>query len=152
MVSKVELRRQLRAAHQQLSATEVVAASKAVARNAQATIDWSQVDTVLTYRPLPNENEIDPTYLLKKLEGKQIDFVEPHKNAKFPAKQYDVLLMPCPGFDAQKYRLGRGGGWYDRLLGAQPHALKIGLAHSFSKIDGLPHENHDIPLDVIVTP
>jgi 5-formyltetrahydrofolate cyclo-ligase len=66
----------------------------------------------------------------------------------------DVLLIPCVGFDAARYRLGYGGGYYDRTLAAWPAGKKpatIGVAFESGRCDALPHEVHDIPLDAIVS-
>jgi 5-formyltetrahydrofolate cyclo-ligase len=66
----------------------------------------------------------------------------------------DLLLVPCVGFDSARYRLGYGGGYYDRTLAAWPRAQKpvtIGVAFEAGKSDSLPHEAHDVPLDAVVT-
>ncbi|QDQ85674.1 5-formyltetrahydrofolate cyclo-ligase [Paraburkholderia megapolitana] len=66
----------------------------------------------------------------------------------------DLLFVPCVGFDAHGYRLGYGGGYYDRTLAAWPGARKpvtIGIAYEACRIDTLQREAHDIPLDAIVT-
>ncbi|WP_408118979.1 5-formyltetrahydrofolate cyclo-ligase [Caballeronia grimmiae] len=66
----------------------------------------------------------------------------------------ELLLVPCVGFDAYRYRLGYGGGYYDRTLAAWPAARKpvtIGIAYEAGKLDALPRELHDMPLDAIVT-
>ncbi|WP_250452780.1 5-formyltetrahydrofolate cyclo-ligase [Caballeronia sp. ATUFL_M2_KS44] len=66
----------------------------------------------------------------------------------------DLLLVPCVGFDADRFRLGYGGGYFDRTLAAWPAALKpatIGIAYEAGKLGALPRESHDMPLDAIVT-
>ena len=66
----------------------------------------------------------------------------------------DLLVIPCVGFDAHRYRLGYGGGYYDRTLAAWPVQRKpvtIGVAFESGKCEGLPHEHHDMPLDAVVT-
>ena len=64
----------------------------------------------------------------------------------------DLLLVPCVGYDAQCYRLGYGGGFYDRTLAAMsPRPATLGIALSCTGIDALPIEPHDIPLDGILT-
>jgi 5-formyltetrahydrofolate cyclo-ligase len=66
----------------------------------------------------------------------------------------DLLLVPLVGFDAAGYRLGYGGGYYDRTLAAWPVAKKpatIGIAYEMGKLGALPRESHDMPLDAIVT-
>ena len=66
--------------------------------------------------------------------------------------QPDVLLIPPLGFDAQGYRLGYGGGYFDRTLAAMPHQpLKIALAFELSAITTIRPQPHDIAMDFIVT-
>jgi 5-formyltetrahydrofolate cyclo-ligase len=48
-------------------------------------------------------------------------------------------------------RLGRGGGHYDALLKKYPNALKIGICHDFQLIKDIPLEEHDIPMDYVLT-
>ena len=66
----------------------------------------------------------------------------------------DLLLVPCVGFDAEGYRLGYGGGYYDRTLAAWPAAKKpltVGVAFEACRTGALEREAHDIPLDLIIT-
>jgi 5,10-methenyltetrahydrofolate synthetase len=66
----------------------------------------------------------------------------------------DLLVIPCVGFDAQGYRLGYGGGYYDRTLAAWPAATRpvtVGVAYEACRTDTLQREAHDIPLDLIIT-
>ncbi|MBL0292000.1 MAG: 5-formyltetrahydrofolate cyclo-ligase [Betaproteobacteria bacterium] len=63
-----------------------------------------------------------------------------------------ALLIPPVGFDAQGYRLGYGGGYFDRTLVAlTPHPLKIGVAFELSRIPTIRPQPHDVPMDFIVT-
>ena len=66
----------------------------------------------------------------------------------------ELLLIPCVGFDTDRYRLGYGGGYYDRTLAAWPDAQRpvtIGIAYESGRCVGLPRETHDMPLDAVVT-
>jgi 5,10-methenyltetrahydrofolate synthetase len=65
----------------------------------------------------------------------------------------DLLLIPCVGFDDDGYRLGYGGGYYDRTLAGWTGFVKpvtIGIAYEACRAP-LPHEVHDIALDAVVT-
>ena len=65
---------------------------------------------------------------------------------------FDLIILPCLGFDATRYRLGYGGGYYDRLLDGQKTAKTIGLAYMAGYVsEGLPHEQHDVALQCIIT-
>jgi 5-formyltetrahydrofolate cyclo-ligase len=65
----------------------------------------------------------------------------------------DAVLMPPVGFDARGYRLGYGGGYFDRTLAAvAPQPLKIGIAREVSRIDTIHPQPHDIAMDFVITP
>lgn len=66
--------------------------------------------------------------------------------------QPDVLLVPLLGFDDSGYRLGYGGGYYDRTLAAMPtKPLAIGLGYELSRLATIHPQPHDVPMDLIVT-
>jgi len=66
----------------------------------------------------------------------------------------DILVVPCLGFalteNGERLRLGYGGGYYDRTLGARA-VPTIGVAYDTLRVDCLRREVHDMPLDAIVT-
>jgi len=64
----------------------------------------------------------------------------------------DVVLAPCLGFDRSCYRLGYGGGYFDRTLAAfEKRPLAIGVAFAPFQIETIFPQPHDIPMDRIVT-
>jgi 5-formyltetrahydrofolate cyclo-ligase len=63
----------------------------------------------------------------------------------------DIILTPLVGFDADRNRLGQGGGFYDRIFLRHPLARRIGLAWAIQQCDSLPLDPWDQPLDVIAT-
>lgn len=66
----------------------------------------------------------------------------------------EILIVPLVAFDAAGNRLGYGGGFYDRtleMLRAQRATLAIGFAYDAQEAEGLPLEETDQPLDMIVT-
>ena len=64
----------------------------------------------------------------------------------------DALLIPVNAFDAHGYRLGYGGGYFDRTLAAaNPRPLAIGIGFAQAQVDSVEPEEHDMRLDVIVT-
>lgn len=64
-----------------------------------------------------------------------------------------LALVPPIGFDAMGYRLGYGGGYYDRTLAAlTPRPLTIGVAFEISRMDSIDPQAHDIAMDFIATP
>lgn len=69
-----------------------------------------------------------------------------------PVDAIDAFLCPGLAFDRRGGRLGRGRGFYDRLLEhARPDALKLGVAFPFQLVDNTFSEPHDIHMDEIVT-
>jgi len=69
----------------------------------------------------------------------------------WPRVAPDALLVPLLAYDDQGYRLGYGGGYYDRTLAALPGARAIGIAYAGQRMDFLPRDAHDYPLDAILT-
>jgi len=61
-----------------------------------------------------------------------------------------ALLVPCLGFNEENYRLGYGGGYYDRTLAPAPRPYTLGIAYS-TQLAVFSHAAHDVPLDVVVT-
>ncbi|WP_187970672.1 5-formyltetrahydrofolate cyclo-ligase [Aquibium microcysteis] len=69
-----------------------------------------------------------------------------------PAVLPDVVIAPVVGFDTANYRLGHGGGYFDRTLAAMPRMpLRIGIGFATAKIATIYPQPHDIPMDTIVT-
>lgn len=65
----------------------------------------------------------------------------------------EVVISPLVGFDGGRYRLGYGGGFFDRTLAAlTPRALVIGVGYGLQKIDTIHPLGHDIPMDEIIAP
>lgn len=61
----------------------------------------------------------------------------------------DVILVPGVAFDAYGNRLGRGKGYYDKIL-KQTNAYKIGVCFDFQFIENVPTEVHDVKMDKVV--
>jgi 5-formyltetrahydrofolate cyclo-ligase len=74
---------------------------------------------------------------------------EPEGEA-FPPGEVELILVPGVAFDRSGNRLGRGKGYYDRLL-AGMSAFKIGLCFDFQRFDALPADPHDVPMDLILS-
>jgi 5-formyltetrahydrofolate cyclo-ligase len=78
--------------------------------------------------------------------------MEPKPGAVRPveAARLQALLVPGLAFDENGNRLGRGMGFFDRLL-RDAHGLKIALAYDFQILSEVPAADHDVRLDFIVT-
>jgi 5-formyltetrahydrofolate cyclo-ligase len=66
-----------------------------------------------------------------------------------------LLLVPLLAFDREGYRLGYGGGFYDRTLAElraqDPHTLAVGVAYGGQEVAAVPHDAYDQRLDAVVT-
>lgn len=62
----------------------------------------------------------------------------------------DLVVVPALCYDRERYRLGRGGGYYDRFLADCP-AFKLGLCREELVVDSVPRESHDRRVDCLVT-
>jgi 5-formyltetrahydrofolate cyclo-ligase len=88
------------------------------------------------------------------LEKGTFDIVEPiaHDQRKIHLSEIDVVLVPGLVFDQIGHRIGFGGGYFDRFLSiTELRATTIGLAYSFQVINKLPAEEHDQPLNYVLT-
>ncbi|MFA7096895.1 MAG: 5-formyltetrahydrofolate cyclo-ligase [Gammaproteobacteria bacterium] len=64
----------------------------------------------------------------------------------------DAVIIPMNAFDEQGYRLGYGGGYFDRTLAAlQPKPIAIGIGYEMFRVGTIHPCEHDIPMDFIVT-
>ena len=65
--------------------------------------------------------------------------------------QRTLCLVPALAFDEDGYRLGYGGGYYDRFLAAHPQVTPVGLCYSVCLCPRLPRNSYDIPVSYIIT-
>jgi 5-formyltetrahydrofolate cyclo-ligase len=89
----------------------------------------------------------------KDLSPGTLGILEPASGTKdVPAKDVECVIVPGLVFDGDGNRLGRGGGFYDRLLAGLPaKASTIGLAFSFQVLPNIPLENHDRSVGLVLT-
>ncbi|WP_219821534.1 5-formyltetrahydrofolate cyclo-ligase [Sneathiella aquimaris] len=86
------------------------------------------------------------------LEKGVMDIPVPVASAKIVIP--DILVVPLLGFDRTGYRLGYGGGFYDRTLAqlrGAGHCLAVGYAYAGQEVENLPTDKFDQPLDWVVT-
>jgi len=79
------------------------------------------------------------------------------RSLRLRAAELDILFLPLLGFDESGFRMGMGGGYYDAslaFLARRKHwrkPLLVGLAFDAQKVDRLPTDPWDIPLDAVIT-
>lgn len=137
---------------------------------------WQQVQHILCYWSLPDEL---PTHdavnqwlaagkniYLPRVKGDDLEIVPYHgaesldENNKFHigepvgdavnASCLELIIVPAVALDGKRNRLGRGKGYYDRLLSSNA-CPTIGVACDFQLVDEVPVEPHDRQLDCVVT-
>jgi len=70
---------------------------------------------------------------------------------KRPASRMDIILAPGVAFDKRGGRLGRGGGYYDRLLRKAGKVLKIGICFREQLVKKVPMKAHDVKVDRVIS-
>jgi 5-formyltetrahydrofolate cyclo-ligase len=106
-------------------------------------------------KALPFVQKLPPRMHYRGWDGKAPAVVD---EARIPASDGaevtpDVVLVPCVGFTASGYRLGYGGGYFDRWMAAHPQVTTIGIAWAFSEVTGADFEPqpHDRLLTLVLT-
>ena len=175
-MTKKELRQQIK----QLKGMTPVAVRKVEADMVFNTIRtmpvWQQAQHILCYWSLPDElptHESVNQWLadgkniyLPRVKGDDLEIVPYHgalsldDNNKFHIGEpvgeavgpscLELIIVPAVALDEKRNRLGRGKGFYDRLL-STTHCPTIGVACDFQLVDEVPVEPHDRPLDCVVT-
>ena len=178
---KSALRRRIRNELARLSpGARLAASAQACSRLRQERI-WREAGSVLLYAPLADEPDVEPLWRDALATGKtlalprfdpetgsyqacrvlnpaedlkpgQFGIPEPGENCPPVAlKRLDFILTPGVGFTLDGRRLGRGKGFYDRLL-SSVRGSKCGIAFDEQIVNDIPAELHDIRLDCILTP
>lgn len=157
-LTKSSLRAFARRHRRVLAAAHADAAIRAAARLPLEALPPAAV--VAGYAPIGAELEAGPVLarfeaagariLLPRIEGETLVFVD---DAGAPAKP-DLIVAPLLAFDRHGFRLGQGGGHYDRAIaGLRAHGpvFVLGLAYAGQEVDALPAEPHDERLDAVLT-
>ncbi|MCR4995595.1 MAG: 5-formyltetrahydrofolate cyclo-ligase [Bacteroidales bacterium] len=177
--SKASIRSEIKSRKARCADKERAALSQAVTSRLTNHPRWHQAQTVLLYHSLPDE--VDTHALIRRAlsEGKKVllpvvirdelelrclnvedelhegafHIQEPTGERFTNYTAIDLAVVPGVAFTSDGGRLGRGRGFYDRLLPQLKvgPTYTIGLAWPFQMVDELPLEKHDIPLDEVIT-
>jgi 5-formyltetrahydrofolate cyclo-ligase len=104
--------------------------------------------------PKVDNGEIEPSLVIDfdgLIPSGQFGILEPLDLIRVKYKTIDLVLVPGVAFDVRGNRIGYGFGYYDKFLKKVPKAVKIGLAFEFQITEEIPIEEHDVPMDFIVT-
>ncbi|MDA8126375.1 MAG: 5-formyltetrahydrofolate cyclo-ligase [Deltaproteobacteria bacterium] len=181
MVGKGDIRRQALCQRDGLAATEIEAKSRIIVERLVGLDEIRRAATVMVYLSFASEVRIDRLLLRGWAAGKRIvvphcrpdgreltacridafDELEPgHYGIRapkadrlrpVPQAEIDAVIVPAAAFDRRGYRIGYGGGYYDRFLPQVPQAAKIGVAFACQIVPEIPAAPHDVPVDRIVT-
>jgi len=115
---------------------------------------WEQGKTIVVPRCIPKTRDMDFRIInsFKDLETVYIDLLEPivAETKSIEKEQIDIQIVPGVVFSEKGYRIGFGGGYYDRYLeGFQGEMISLAFEAQTGKI--IPVENHDIPVEKIIT-
>ena len=176
---KSELRQQIRTRLEKISPAVFAVESIELRERLQSQMPSAR--TILFFAPLPDELDVWPLLELsvalgtncalpffdaeKKIYGARVitklptDIVigkfgvrEPAAAcAEIPLDQFDLVLVPGMAFDENGNRLGRGRGFYDRLL-ENITGVKVGVCLDLQLVEKIPAAAHDARVDFIVTP
>jgi len=117
--------------------------------------EWAEAKNVVLFLPVPSEPIITPLKL--DCEARKISSVNVPQNARNESDLHlpdtiDLILVPGVAFSKDHHRLGRGGGFFDRLLaGRAANAFKLGICFSFQVFDTIPTEGRDIVMNAVIT-
>ena len=82
--------------------------------------------------------------------GEQFGILEPVGKEFNDLEKIDLMIIPGVALDKEKNRLGRGRGFYDRLL-KTVNATKIGVCFDFQIVEQVPTEDFDVKMDVVIS-
>ena len=101
----------------------------------------------------PDRGELTVHELGGPLEVHRFGFLQPHESAPMVGPdEIDVALLPGLAFDLYGNRLGRGAGYFDRLLiSTREDARRVGVVPGALVVDRLPADSHDIPVEYLAT-
>lgn len=173
-MNKTDIRRKINAMRRMLEVHEQLAAADQVFSRLEQTAAFILADKVLMYHSLPDELSTrqflkkwgsKKHFFLPRVNGVNLDILpydesrlelgsfhieEPVGDDLVDVDDIELIIVPAVAYDRRGNRLGRGKGFYDRLL-ASAKATKIGVGYEFQLVDEIPAEPHDVPVDYVIT-
>lgn len=173
-MEKNEIRRKVKALRTMLLETERRKAAEEVFERLEKTAAFILAEHILMYHSLPDELFTHSFlnkwagkkhFYLPRVNGVNLDILpydesrlelgsfhieEPTGNGTVDPSEIELIVVPAVAYDRRGNRLGRGKGFYDRLLGTTK-ATKVGVGYDFQLFDELPTEPHDVGMDIVIT-
>lgn len=155
MAEKAALRKAILEQLRAMISDEHSARSTKICDRIMASEAWRKSERVLLFSPMRSEPDIATLHAMAVALAKQVAVVPSsarvEEELELPFVP-DLVLVPGLAFSDAGRRLGRGGGFYDRLLaGRAKDAVKIGVCFEFQLREQLPHERHDALVDVVIS-
>lgn len=173
-MNKNDIRRKVKARKSLLNDEERLSAAQRVFDMLERTADFMIADRILMYHSLPDELSTREFiakwcgrkhFYLPRVNGVNLEILpydeqhlalgsfhieEPTGSDTSCVDDMEMIVVPAVAYDRQGNRVGRGKGYYDRLL-AGSRARKIGVAYDFQLVDDIDSEPHDVKVDVVIT-
>lgn len=173
-MDKDYIRRRVRARKQMLEEADRAEAAGNVFNRIESLLAFIMSKRILIYNSLPDELSTrefinrwhnDKSFFLPRVNGVDLDILpydatrlqmgafrieEPTGHDIADPSTMDLIIVPAVAYDRKGNRIGRGKGYYDRLL-RKTRAMKIGVAYDFQLFDEIEVEPHDIPVDIVIT-
>lgn len=175
-MDKKELRKQIRAAKKAVPFYEKCSRSAPIMRQVEELPQFQESQTILLYWSMEDEVQthdfVNRWYKEKTLllpcvdgndlrlrqytgpecmkEGEQFGIGEPTGPEYTTLDNVQMIIVPGVAFDRSGNRMGRGRGFYDRLLKSTPRAYKVGVAFNFQMVDHVPIEDFDVPMNAVI--
>lgn len=173
-MDKEDIRRNVRAHKSLLNETDRLRAAERAFAVMEKTAAFLMADNILMYHSLPDELSTlqfldkwhsSKRFFLPRVNGVNLEILpyecsslhlgafqieEPNGDTTVPLDVIDLVVVPGIGFDRRGNRVGRGKGFYDRLLADTP-VTKIGVAYDFQVFDTVPSQAHDVRVDIVIT-
>ena len=173
-MNKDDIRRKVKARKTLLNEEEKMSAAERVFSLLEQTAEFMLADRILMYHSLPDELSTREFirkwcgrkhFYLPRVNGVNLEILpydesrlalgsfhieEPTGNDCSDVGDMEMIVVPAVAYDRRGNRVGRGKGYYDRLL-ASSRARKIGVAYDFQLVDEIEAEPHDVRVDVVIT-
>ena len=153
--AKAALRTQMQQQLRTLTAEDREALSDEICERVLEMAQWAGSQNVILFSPLPSEPIITPLKL--DCDARKVACATIPQSSRPDAELHlpetpDLILVPGLAFSKDGHRLGRGGGFFDRLLtGRAKEAFKLGICFSFQVLETVPTVAHDIVMDAVIT-
>lgn len=173
-MEKSDLRRKIKAMRLMLSDDDKSGAAEQVFSQLEKCAAFLLADKILMYHSLPDELSTiafldkwgtKKHFYLPRVNGVNLDILpydrsrlelgafhieEPVGDELTDPAEIELIVVPAVAYDRCGNRLGRGKGFYDRLL-STTKATKIGVGYDFQLVDEIAVEPHDVPVDMVIT-